>query len=361
MWLALLIAFSATLPFYSYSQEDEQDPVLIYDNIFNTNGDFFGMDVEFGDEVALSGTARQFRRFEIEYFGKFVPQGKHKAIIRFYANDGTEVVPNVRAPGSLLFESPQIVLFPGRNALTIESGTSEVLTNLILPNVFTWTIEKVGFEDPEEEFGIFLSDPIRIGQSFKDFWAFNTDQDDFRPRLFTDRTPANFSQRIYAIGGEAGTVNEEIVEKPFSFTLNSFDEPTATWDFLIDGTQGTTFAIETSNDMHTWQTLINLALGDKPIPLVFNYPLEGNEIFFRAVYSDPQLEDFNVDLSDILNGNINLEVIGNAGLKVRIEWTSTFDEWRPLINLTVEEDKAEYLHELPIGTLMAFYRVIVLP
>lgn len=358
---AVAVAFSLSLAAHTHTFADEDKPVLVYDNIFNTDGNYFGMEVEFGDEVILSGTARTFSQFQLEYFGEFTPAGKHKAVIRFYENDGTEVHPNVKAPGTLIFESRSLPLKPGRNAIDIKAGLNGVAIDMELPNVFTWTVALEGFDDPEDDFGIFLSDPVRIGRSFKDFWAYDPETDDFGPRLFTDNTAANFSQRVFATGGEAGEVNETIVVKPFRFEITDFDTASGNWSFLVDGTEKTRFTLESSSDLDKWTTIVSLSLGKNPLPLTFQFPLNGDQIFFRTLYADPKLDGIVVDRSSPVKGLVDVKVLGDIGLKVRLEWTSDFTEWTPLINLTLESESAIYSHVLPEGVENSFYRAIVVP
>lgn len=337
------------------------ESVLVYDNVFNTSGEFFSMDVEFGDEVILAGTARVFENFEIEYFGQFAQDNNHKAVIRFYLNDGAEVAPGVKAPGTLLVESDPLILAPGRNNLSFDADDIGSDEDLILPNVFTWTIEIQGFNGNNDKFGILLSDPVYIGNSFRDFWNVEADSGEFGPRLFSDGTAANFSQRIYASGGEAGEPNDQKEDKPFVFRITDFDAESNNWTFYVDGTEDTRYSLEFSSDLTQWTSIISLRTAKEPTPLTFKLPLEGSKIFFRTVYSDPKLEDFIVDKTNIYEGEVDLKVIGGNGLNVRIEWKSEFTGWRPLVNLTVANQEASYVHQLPFEVFEADYRIIVLP
>lgn len=337
---------------------DEQ--LLVYDNIYNTSGRFFSLDSEFGDEISLSGTARQFERFELEYFGEFSPTGDEKAVIRFYENDGTEHAPGAVAPGTLLYQSPAIGIKNGRNSFSIQAGNTGELSELILPDTFTWTIEVFGI-DAEDQFGLMLSSPIHIGQSFRDFWAWNEEDSDFGPKLFADSTPANFSQRVYASGGEAGTPNAAPpVIKPFDFKLKSFNPANNNWHLVVDGTEKTNFIIEMSTDLtEGWQTLFSMRLGKQAQEIFFSQDFGSDVVFFRAIFENPELADFKVDRSNQEAGVVNLDIFGDLGLKVRVEWTQDLSDWRPLVNLTVQGDKATYSHKLPEDVTSAFYRVVV--
>lgn len=357
-FLAATLLF--TLFFSGLKANEER--VIVYDNIFNTSGEYFSMETEFGDEVILAGSARIFRSFELEYFAEFTQDNDHKVIVRFYLNDGPEVAPGAKAPGTLLLQTEAYNLAPGRNTISFEASDLSFDQDLILPNVFTWTIETQGFDNTNDSFGILLSDPVYIGNSFRDFWNVEAENGEFGPRIFSDRrTAANFSQRIYASGGKAGEPNDQIEEKPFVFQIIDFDQESSNWSFLVDGTENTRFSLEFSPDLNDWVPIISLRTQKEPTPLTLKQPIEGQSIFFRTLYSDPQLEDFIVDRTNITAGEVDLKVLGDVGLNIRIEWTSDFSEWRPLVKLTVGNQKASYLHKLPNGIENAFYRVIVLP
>lgn len=360
-WLANIVILAMFLmPGSVVNAQDEQ--LLVYDNIFNTNGNFFSLGTEFGDEISLGGTAREFEKFELEYFGKFTTSGDEKAVIRFYKNDGDEVGPGAVAPGTLLYQSPAIGVRNGRNAFVLEAGSTGALSELVLPNTFTWTIEISGIDLGTEQFGIMLSNPVHIGSSFKDFWALNTETDDFGPKLFADGTAANFSQRVYASGGIAGTPNLPTIEiKPFVFKLMNYDPATKSWHIFADGTEKTRFVIETSTNLKDWDTLFGYTLKNKAENFFFNMDFGSDIVFFRAVYNNPKLEEFNIDRTNLESGVVTLDITGDPGLKVRIEWTEDLLTWRPLLNVVVNAAKKTYDHILPEEVTQAFYRVIVVP
>lgn len=351
------------------AQQDEQ--LIVFDNVFSTTNNFYGTDGEFGEEIQLSGTAREFEKFELEYFGQIATfQGDEKAVLRFYANDGapqtvttpTGVEFEIIPPKTVLFESPEIRLRNGRNVLTLIAGNVGELSELILPDRFTWTVEFRGLSE-EDTVGLMLSgEAVNIGRSFNDFWMWNPDTEEFETRIFEDGTSAKFTQRVFASGGLPGTENAEPVQvRPFQFELTGFDPATNTWRLLVDGTKNTNMAIEYSLDLYEWKLLFTYRLSGTEEVLALPINLNSDTVFFRATPDDPKLQSLKVDRSAIQSGLVTLNISGDPKLKVRIEWTQDLTNWRPLANFTLRTSGEEtFEHFLPDDVETAFYRAVIL-
>src|SRR5450756_688458 len=143
---------------------------IIYDN-FQNYGDIWyaappSHDVEFGDQLPLAGTGRTLTQFQFEYYGEFVSTGNETVRVRLYANDGpNQDVPNTEEPGTLLYESEPLPVYPRLNTLTLR-GLSIQVTNTL-----TWTVKFGGLTGYyNHRAGPTFYDPPTVGSSYDDFW-----------------------------------------------------------------------------------------------------------------------------------------------------------------------------------------------
>jgi hypothetical protein len=170
---------------------------IVYDNSNTPLGTYFATvpDIqEFGDEVSLEGNARLFESFRFEYYGAGL-SGNERARIKFYANDGPlfDATASLSAePMTLLYQSDVFNIENGLNTVTL----TEVV-GLTLPDNFTWSLAVVGL-DLFEVFGLSLYGPETAGDSFDDFWRFNS-VDGWTLNLLPGGVAADFGATITAV------------------------------------------------------------------------------------------------------------------------------------------------------------------
>lgn len=149
-------------------------------NLINTTPEFsFGR--EYGDELALAGTARTVTGFDFAYFGNFGNTPNVGYNIRFYANDGTDAFPGAPTalrPGSLLWDSGSQAMFNGVNSVSLE------VPGVVVPGHFTWTVAFNGIDGTSgKQAALMLANPATVGAllpgngalpdvlgSYDDFW-----------------------------------------------------------------------------------------------------------------------------------------------------------------------------------------------
>jgi len=156
-------------------------------NLINTTPDFsFGR--EYGDELALAGTARTVVGFDFAYFGNF---GANQAnfTIRFYANNGADAFPGTPTalrPGTLLWDSGAQTLFNGVNSVNL------TVPEIVVPDHFTWSVTFGGIDGSlGNQAALMLANPATVGAilpgndtlptlvgSYEDFWKKDEPTDD---------------------------------------------------------------------------------------------------------------------------------------------------------------------------------------
>lgn len=148
-------------------------------NLINKTPEFsFGN--EYGDELALAGTARHVTDFAFAYFGNFtISDASYN--IRFYANNGTDAfagAPTALRPGTLLWDSGSQPLFNGVNSVSLTVPEVQV------PDKFTWSVTFQGLDGTEgKKAALMLANPATVGAllpgngtlpdvigSYDDFW-----------------------------------------------------------------------------------------------------------------------------------------------------------------------------------------------
>ncbi len=167
---------------------------VVYDNTANTyNNLFFPSPLEYGDEIALGGTARTLTEFQLEYLGDFVPEKEATVIVRLYDNDGFNPYPtgDFSPPGTLLYQSAPLRIFPGYNVLALKN------LSIAVSNSITWTVKFGGLSGAyNDRAGINHYEAPTVGSSYDDFWM-NTSTG-WQLFSFEGNPPANFAARAIA-------------------------------------------------------------------------------------------------------------------------------------------------------------------
>lgn len=149
-------------------------------NLINQTPVFFSAQ-EYGDELALAGSAREVTEFSFAYFGNFGETTGVFFVLRFYVNDGSDAVAGAGTalrPKSLLWDSGEQSLLNGVNQVTL------TIPNVVVPDDFTWTIVFTGLDGtPGKQAALMLANPAVIGRllsgtetlpgligSYEDFW-----------------------------------------------------------------------------------------------------------------------------------------------------------------------------------------------
>jgi len=160
---------------------------IVFDNtpnLINQTPVFFSGN-EYGDELALAGTARYVTAFSFAYYGNF-GSNPRSGNIRFYANDGTDAFPGAPTalrPRSLLWDSGPLALSKGVNSINLS------VPEIPVPDKFTWSVTFNGVDGTVgNQAALMLATPATIGAvlpgnatlpdivgSYDDFWK----NDDF--------------------------------------------------------------------------------------------------------------------------------------------------------------------------------------
>lgn len=189
-----LAALSALLPFCTSGLAS-----VVYDNSFTDLNQSYGTNnVEFGDEINLSGTDRVVTNFKFEYFLGGNASGNETAQLTLHANDGPMITRTIgtdtfqiASPGSVLYTSPILSLQTGYQTAEASAFAVDV------PDTLTWTVTFQGLEAGEVA-GLRLFNPPTVGTSFADFWQKNGGT--WNTQLIDNGVvPANFAARVTAV------------------------------------------------------------------------------------------------------------------------------------------------------------------
>ncbi len=162
------------------------EPQVVFDNtsnLINKTPDIL-TSREYGDELALAGTARYVTGFEFAYYGDFTNAAAVTYNIRFYANDGTDAFPG--APTAL---RPHTILWDS-GAQTATRGVNRVVfsvPSILVPDRFTWTATFHGVTaTPGNAAALMLANPATVGAflpgsgtlpgvigSYDDYWKYD--------------------------------------------------------------------------------------------------------------------------------------------------------------------------------------------
>lgn len=221
---------------------------VVYDNtaLAGMSKDSVSLLVEHGDEIALVGTDRWVTQFDIATYGDFPTNAVVTAVVRIYANDGTDALDGPHyayRPKTVLWESPPFTLKPG-------GQTSSFAPLIRVPDTFTWTIRFTGVQQvPGNSVMPVVVNPIQIGAplanghtgSYPDYWRKDgTTDDSWMIYLLDSGTPANFYVKVTAIPEPVTLPNLKMVRSGSSLVLEVF------------GTMGAPVIVESSGDLRTW-------------------------------------------------------------------------------------------------------------
>jgi len=143
---------------------------VVYDNTTTYLRKYHAITNEFGDEIALSGTARVVTQFRFEYYGGFKAKGTERAQIRFYANNAPGIYSK---PGTPLWDSGAFAIS------TNFRSQSLMVPSVLVPDTFTWTVQFHGLSQTNgDQAGLSLYDPPTVGGqlasgkigSYDDYW-----------------------------------------------------------------------------------------------------------------------------------------------------------------------------------------------
>ena len=167
---------------------------IVYDNTTSSinNRSFAppGNNVEFGDQVFLSGIDRRVTDFTFQYFLSDNASGNETAELFFRLNNGGA---SGTDPGTPVYRSGEFGLDRGFQTVTAQG------LSVTVPNTFTWSVVFNGI-DLGEQAGLLLYNPPTVGASFDDFWVKGSDGTTWQTFLVdVGATPANFYARVVAV------------------------------------------------------------------------------------------------------------------------------------------------------------------
>ena len=325
---------------------------IIYDNFQDYGNQFYpgppGDDVEFGDQLQLAGTGRTITQFQFEYFGEFAATGNETVRVRLYANDGPcqiadpagqplVAIPNTEQPGTLLYESEPLPVFPQLNTLTLR-GLSIPVTNTI-----TWTVKFGGLTGFwNHRAGPTFYDPPTVGSSYDDFWIKWEGQ--WMLWHFPGSNPkANFSARVYA---DPGT--------PLEMTLVP-QSTNGQYRLSLNGAAYQYGDLAYSTNLVDWDLLERFVFLGKPIDYPnFEIPAVGQRYYRLALATnvEPQV----ASASHQTNGSYVLEVAGLPGQSFLLEASSDASFWIPIHSSTLTGSRYRYIHENADAFEQSHYR-----
>lgn len=319
---------------------------IIYDNFQNYADIWYAAppsdDVEFGDQLQLAGTGRTLTQFQFEYYGEFVSTGNETVRVRLYANDGpNQDVPNTEEPGTLLYESEPLPVYPRLNTLTLR-GLSIQVTNTL-----TWTVKFGGLTGAyNHRAGPTFYDPPTVGSSYDDFWL------KFEGKWMLWRFPgshpmANFSARVVA---DPGT--------PLRMTL----APPSTngpYHLKLNGPVYQFADLAYSTNLIDWTTLQRFTFLGKALDYPdFEIPASGQRYYRLALVT--QVEPQVVSATHQTNGSYILEVAGLPGQSFLLEASSDLNFWIPIHASTLTGGRYRYVHSNADAFEQSFYRASLL-
>jgi hypothetical protein len=231
--------------------------------------------------------------------------------VRFYANDATPEVNGIysSAPGTLLFESGEIVVVNGYNTLSLNN------LHIRVPDNFTWTVQFGGLTGvyPNRAGLLFATVPA-VGDSFNDMWQ--RDPTGWNTYVFQS-VKANFMARIYA-------------QSETPLTIQSIKRHGAENQLSLYGPAFTSVALESTMDFVNWRQLDSLTLLGEPVTVLDS--LDPGE-FFRF-YRLRQLEAPIIKTTELVyntnNASMLVNLQGAPGWGVSLQATTNNVNWTEL-------------------------------
>lgn len=285
---------------------------LIYDNSINNRQVFISLQEEFGDEIDFAGVARSVSSMTFSVVGETNLPPTASARFRVYKNNGP-ILPfeniSIRTPGELLFESTDIPISTGTQAIRITN------LNVPVPDTVTWTILIKGAgTEPGTRAGLEVYHPANVGASFKDYWV--RTPDGFELRVLDSAMPASFAARF-----------EAIPDPPVS--LNATNTPDGTV-VRLTGPIGTDQILESSTDNLHWRTLAIVRLSTVSEGSYFDTSTtDGRERFYRARPSPyPGSTVILKDIQRGSNGRVTVSFVGPRNTVQLLEVSDDGLHWK---------------------------------
>lgn len=340
--LAVCVCGSASL-----SAQD----VTVYDNLPGTELgrfaalDWLGRPTEFGDEIALGGTARIVTKFIFDYYGDFTPSGDETARVRFYANDAPGIY---LKPGTVLYDSGPFPIIAGPARVTLEIPFVEV------PNTFTWTVSFGGLQQvPGDAAELIIHNPPAIGRtlapgvvgSYRDYWKYNAGT--WSLYMLTNGLPANFAAKVIA--------------RDETITLSlRLDRDAGLLTFRWSGKANVKYQIESSPDLQNWMPL-EVVEATKDGYVDFSTPVNPDEpmLFYRLskLFLPPPQPVMSIQKGKN-PGEISIRWVGGRDMIHQIKYSADLKTWEYLASVRTDADgKAEYIDKPPARAATRFYRV----
>lgn len=312
---------------------------VVYDNTIGPITGQHPRSAEYGDELLLTGDGRQVVKFEFEYLGQFEPQGDETCVLRFYANDGEELVQGSLEPKTLLYESAPFSIFPDFNAAKVEGIAIDV------PDKFTFTVEFDGLSGRStDRASLLLRNPVIKGKSFDDFWV--KFANGWSPWRFNGDPIANFSARV--------TAKVDFSVKFKSLKSNPGQAPRIT----VRGPRNQTIIVYASDDKKAWKPIALTELKNRELTIIDGDTEPDGPRYYRAsiINNTPiKLQDVKV----LPNSKSRMAITGPRGLPFKVQASGDFENWTDVFAfsfqtrpITVQDDKA-------IGNNNRFYRIIL--
>lgn len=314
---------------------------LIYDNSKNDLNLFLSRTEEFGDEIDFAGTARIVTSMAFQVFGEAALPANAQARFRLYRANGplpTPPEPQVPPPGDLLFQSPDIDLRPGVQAVRI------VDLSIPVPNRVMWTVEFVGIGDqPGQRAGLQVYHPPVVGRSFKDYWVKEPTR--WRLYLLDAGKSASFACQF-----------EALPDPPI--TLAAATGGDGRMVIRVTGPIGSEQLLEHSFDNEAWHTIGSVSLlttnaATFRAPLAFS----GTNQFYRTRASTfPGSTVFFQSITQATNGGTLLTLFGPTNAQHIVEASQDRASWTILGTVRFGTNHLASFHDTNVVSGQRFYR-----
>jgi hypothetical protein len=307
LWMVALTAVSLALT-----------PVraeLIFDNSKNDLNLFLSRAEEFGDEIDFGGTARLVTSMAFQVFGENALPANAQARFRLYRANGPlppAPEPQVPPPGDLLFQSPDVELRPGVQAVRI------VDLSIPVPNRVMWTVEFLNLgSQAGQRAGLQVYHPPVVGRSFKDYWV----KEPTRWRLYVLEAgkSASFAAQF-----------EALPDPPVTLTAATGGDGRMV--IRITGPVGSEQVLEHSFDNTAWLTIGSVSLLTTNAA-TFRAPLaySGTNHYYRTRTSpSPGSTVFFQSIAQATNGGTLLNLVGPTNSQHIVEASTDRTAWSVL-------------------------------
>ncbi|MCC7373913.1 MAG: hypothetical protein IT581_04600 [Verrucomicrobiales bacterium] len=314
---------------------------LIYDNSKNDLNLFLSRTEEFGDEIDFAGTARVVTSMAFQVFGENALPVNAQARFRLYRANGPlppAPEPQVPPPGDLLFQSADVDLQPGVQAVRI------VDLAIPVPNRVMWTVEFLNIgSQPGQRAGLQVYHPPVVGRSFKDYWVKEPTR--WRLYLLDAGKSASFAARF-----------EALPDPPVTLTAATGGDGRMV--IRITGPIGSEQVLEHSFDNDAWYTIGNVSLLTTNAA-IFRAPLafSGTNQFYRTRSSpSPGATVFFQSIAPATNGGTLLSLVGPTNTQHIVEASLDRTTWSVLGTVRFATNGLASFHDTNAISGQRFYR-----